>query len=318
MSFGTGWWRNSKTPGFGGGTDAGAGGAVSIVSDGVLAPFVTFTRSSTATYFDSAGVMQTATANTPRTDYDPVTHALRGLLLEEQRTNLVTYSQDFSNAAWTNTASVGGSVTAPDGTTTAQKFVPSANAQYFNSAGFTASDGQSMAVSVFFKPAGLDYVAVFVGALGVDRSGIIINLTTATLYQTYVTGSAAAPTNVNISSVGGGLYLATFVVVITTAMSRGVTVRNIAPSANANGSNGVYLWGVQPEVGAFATSYTPTTSAAVTRAADAASFTVPAGIIRLVTTYDDATTAATTVTPGATYNIPTGQKRIKRITGYRS
>lgn len=85
-------------------TRAALGGAVSIVSDGVLSPLATFTRSSTATYFDSTGVLQTAAIDTPRIDYDPVTHALRGLLIEEQRTNLLLNSASLSTQSVTVTA----------------------------------------------------------------------------------------------------------------------------------------------------------------------------------------------------------------------
>lgn len=86
-------------------TEALAGGGfVPIVSNGVLAPFVTFTRASTGTYFDSAGVMQTAAVNEPRIDYDPTTLALRGLLVEEQRTNLLLNSATLSTQSVTVTA----------------------------------------------------------------------------------------------------------------------------------------------------------------------------------------------------------------------
>lgn len=74
---------------------AGGGGYVDIVREGVLAGFVTYTRadaSSCATYFDSAGVMQIAAANIPRKTYDPSTLALRGLMIEEARTNRVLNS----------------------------------------------------------------------------------------------------------------------------------------------------------------------------------------------------------------------------------
>jgi hypothetical protein len=57
-----------------------------------MPPSVTFTRASTATYFDSTGTMQTAAINAPRWDYNPSTRALQGLLIEEARTNVLLNS----------------------------------------------------------------------------------------------------------------------------------------------------------------------------------------------------------------------------------
>ena len=59
---------------------------------GTLPPNVTFTRTTVGTYIDAAGVMQTAAINTPRWDYDPVSSQLRGLLVEEPRTNSIKNS----------------------------------------------------------------------------------------------------------------------------------------------------------------------------------------------------------------------------------
>jgi hypothetical protein len=50
---------------------------------------ITFARASTATYYNSSGLIASAASGAPRFDYDPVTLAPRGLLLEEQRTNEV-------------------------------------------------------------------------------------------------------------------------------------------------------------------------------------------------------------------------------------
>jgi hypothetical protein len=71
-----------------------------VFSGPTLDPRLTFGRGSTATYFDSSGVMRTVSGDTPRFDYDPVTHALNGLLIEESRTN------SLLNTATLNTQSV--------------------------------------------------------------------------------------------------------------------------------------------------------------------------------------------------------------------
>ena len=65
-----------------------------ITYPGVFGPYspITFTRASTATYFDSTGTLTTAATNAPRLDYNPSTLAARGLLIEEARTNSIRNS----------------------------------------------------------------------------------------------------------------------------------------------------------------------------------------------------------------------------------
>lgn len=53
---------------------------------------ITFTRSSTATRTNNLGVIESVAINTPRFDYDPVTLTSKGLLIEEQRTQLLLNS----------------------------------------------------------------------------------------------------------------------------------------------------------------------------------------------------------------------------------
>ena len=77
---------------------------LNFMEPGSLDPRITFTRGSTATYFDATGTMQTVSGNTPRWDYDPVTHALRGLLIEEARTNVLLNSATLGTQSVTVTA----------------------------------------------------------------------------------------------------------------------------------------------------------------------------------------------------------------------
>ena len=87
---------------------------------------VTFTRTgNTATVINSSGNVAAINADLPRFDYNPVTLACKGLLIEEARTNLFLYSAEFDNAYWTKTRS---SITAnatisPEGSLTGDKLV---------------------------------------------------------------------------------------------------------------------------------------------------------------------------------------------------
>jgi hypothetical protein len=54
-----------------------------------LDPRVTFTRSSVATRVGPDGLLQTVAPNVARFDHSPTTRESLGLLVEEQRTNLL-------------------------------------------------------------------------------------------------------------------------------------------------------------------------------------------------------------------------------------
>jgi hypothetical protein len=69
-----------------------------------LKEILTFTRASTATYFDIDGVLTTAEVDEPRIEYDPVTGAVRGLLIEESRINDLLNSDTFATQSVTVTS----------------------------------------------------------------------------------------------------------------------------------------------------------------------------------------------------------------------
>ena len=82
--------------GFGFGLPLGDSGDAPAIdwnfAGGVLPSALTFSRASLATMYDAAGTLVTASSGSPRLTYDPVTHAALGLLVEEQRTNLLLNS----------------------------------------------------------------------------------------------------------------------------------------------------------------------------------------------------------------------------------
>ena len=80
-----------------------------------------FSRASSGTIVNQQGLIETVGSGEPRIDFKD--DAKGALKLEPQSNNLVTYSEDFSNAAWTGGGSItiSGGYLAPDGSDNAYK-----------------------------------------------------------------------------------------------------------------------------------------------------------------------------------------------------
>lgn len=233
-----------------------------ILNSGVLDPRVTFSRNSTATYFDKFGIMRTASAGVPRIDYDPITGECRGLLVEEQRTNLVTYSEQFDNAVWTktNVTITANAVTAPDATTTADKLIPSSSGS-LRSIYYTMSVAGLSTFSVYAKAGEKSKIFLFPVGSNDPVAGVWFDLTAGT----YSANGGVAGAIVNASN---GWYRCSAVFTNAAYAEIGVADTMLYRDVIANGTDGIYIWGAQLEAGSTATSYIPTVATKVTRAAD--------------------------------------------------
>ena len=248
---------------------------------------ITFARSGTGggTYFDAMGVMQQAGENEPRIDCDPVTGECLGLLVEEQRTNLLTYSEDFRDTTdagatrpweYVNASLTINAAVAPDGTTTMDKIVPTTGAglKYIR-CGSSVTIDVTYTFSVFIsKDTDFDFFWIG-GASATWGSGAIsyYNLSTGV-----VSFQGPGVVDADIIDCGNHWRLINVIKAVSTASS--ITNHTFGPcdasgsqTATGDGTSGLYVWGAQLEAGAFPTSYIPTISAAVTRNADLCSIT---------------------------------------------
>ena len=244
----------------------------------VLDPRITFSRGTGATRVNASGFIELVGNTTPRFDYDPVTLAPRGLLIEEARTNLLTYSDQFNNAAWsTSGATITANATAsPDGTANADALVEDASTGlHITQQFFTFLNATAYTVSVYIKASTRTWVQVALPAAAFTASqGGFFNLTGAGSLGT-VTGT---PTSRSITAVGNGWYRITITATSTAAAGGNIAI--VAASADGttsytgtNGAIALFAYGAQLEAGSFATSYIPTVASTVTRNADVATMT---------------------------------------------
>lgn len=244
----------------------------------------TFTRASTATYVDAAGVVQTAASGVPRSmHYDPANVSLGPtLLLEGSRQNLLVQSGDLTTT-WTlvNPGSRARNATSPTGAANSATTITddiAGNYTWVRQTFVVANDSLAHTLSVYV--AKTTSAASFPGVgLSLTGGGVVYAsaaLNTDTGVATARTGEI--PTTILVTSVGNFWR---FAVTITNNTSGNTSLQvDILAAVNTDASatwNAATLGSAvfdcaQLEKAAFPSSYIPTTSASVTRAADALSF----------------------------------------------
>jgi hypothetical protein len=235
---------------------------------------VTFTRASSGTFVDSDGVLQTAVTDAPRFDHNPTTGESLGLLVEEQRTNLLLQSNQF-DTTWTNsnsseTASAG---TAPDGTNTAWELKDTLD---------TISTAHGLTQTISFTTGVAYTFTCWMKAGTLTQGGFVlpsaafttaINCRVNLVTGAVLSSSAALATSTTLYANGWIRVTATATATATASGTVSLRPMDGAASYIGTGSGTILIWGAQLEAGAFPTSYIPTTTATVTRSADVASIT---------------------------------------------
>ena len=271
----------------------------------------TFDRNlNTATRVNSQGLIEMVAEDVPRLNYpliDGVVQGCPSLLLEPLRTNLVTYSEEFDNGAWSKTRSSinANQIISPSGILNADKFIEN-------------SDNNSHLLSRTTSVTAQDYVSsVFIKKGERKKVRLRFDNTLTLRYAEFDLENGVVDLESNsiasIENYGNGWYRCS--IKVTATATTFYTVLQLLSdngdlSYQGDGISGIYIWGAQVEAGTYATSYIPTTSAISTRSAetcngagDASTFNDSEGVLFAeISTFDDTTIKIITIGDGTSSN----------------
>lgn len=235
-----------------------------------------FTRGSTGTRVNKAGLIETMPTNTPRLNYNILDGVVQGcptLLLEPPKINIYTYSEDLSQGtALTNTTVDADSITSPSGALTGNKLTQTSGAYTRKNLGVILSG--AYAWSFFAKKGDLRYLNA--------RSLFVLNGTTPAYGNTIIDldTNTIAYKGTNVTSASIEQYPNDWIKVEIVATDNATASGDFldfffTDNATSTQSTGVagngYIWGVQFESGNYGTSYIPNlTTGSTSRSADAA------------------------------------------------
>ena len=243
---------------------------------------ITFTRASSGTFVDSAGVIQTATTNVPRFDHNPTTGESLGLLVEEARTNSIRNNTMVGAVAgtpgtlptnWSVATSATGLSSQIIGTGTESGIA-------YIDIKWTGTPSTSGAIQHLFEA-------------NTNTAAISGQNWTASVYQRLVGGTIPGSTSLLVVERSAANVFLTSSSTSTTTTDSALINQRFIHSRTLNNASTAYVnarldvnvaSGVaidftlriglpQLEQGTFATSVIPTTTATVTRSADVASIT---------------------------------------------
>jgi len=209
----------------------------------------TFSRSGNASRVNPGGYIETDGTNIPRIDHTG--GGCPSLLLEPQRTNEFTYSEEFNQSVWFKSISTitTNQIIAPDGTLTADLLRSLGN----NGGVFRFSGWQTTqkTISIFVKKDTSITAEIYNASSSTNK--VIFNLDTGTITQEGGTMTG------KIENYGNGWYR-----ISATHTATGNQTFGLKPQTNQR----IFIWGAQSETASYSSSYIKTTSGLITRQKD--------------------------------------------------
>ena len=267
----TGWWRcevsgiyNGSTsfrvyPADGNNDTSGTSGNIVIQDAQFEQGLVATDYIETGTSAAQSGILE----DMPRLDYSA---SCPSLLLEPQRTNLVTNSEYIGGYINFGSADTANETTSPEGIVNAALIEGDGTQTqiYTATPDIIVPSAGSYTLSIFAKKGTEQYLRLFLdGFTGSSNNGAYFDLDNGT---TPTTGAS-------IDDYGNGWYRCYITATIDAGDLTGKLAFNVTPSTSsvfygsagaANGKN-IYIYGAQLEQGSYPTSYIPTYGTSVTR-----------------------------------------------------
>jgi hypothetical protein len=272
-----------------------------------------FARASAATRINKYGLIETVASGQSRLNYPLIDGVVKGCpshLLEPLRTQLIQYSEDFSNAYWTkyDTSINVNQGISPNGSVTSDKVIEDTGTSTHQVGRlFSFSSGSTYSVSVFAKYNGRN-IQISAGNTGTWAGNVKFDLENGVV-SSEINGTG------KIKKLANGWFKCT---VIGTALATASTninfglLNNETSNYTGDGTSGVLLWGAQLELGSYPTSYIVSNSgSATTRVAetannsgDASTFNDSEGVLmaEISALADDLNTEGISVSDGSTSN----------------